>query len=156
MRDCELSVGMGVDALHPEVFPFEKIRADRAACRFDAALDDRDVETIDAVGRELLLELFARMEILGKNEHPGSLSVEAMHDMDALFTPRAEVGIEVCLRSVLAFAFCSHCQQSVGLQDDDDIDVLMEDRQPRRQRALIRLCGDLKDVALFELPLRVF
>src|SRR5207302_7149061 len=58
MRDRELCVGMRIDTLHLEVLALEQMRSNRSGRRLDRAFDDRDVKTIDGMGRELLLEAF--------------------------------------------------------------------------------------------------
>src|SRR2546428_11189327 len=74
--DGELRVGMRIDALHLEILALEQMRSNRSGRRFDRAFDDRDVKTIDGVGRELLLESFARMKVFCEHQHARGLTVE--------------------------------------------------------------------------------
>ena len=131
MRDGKLGVRVCVDAAHLQIGAFQQIRADGARRRIDPPLDDRHVDTIDGMGRELLLQPFTGMEGLGENEHSRGLAIETVHDVNALFPSCAEVSVQIGLGGVLPFAFGSHRQQAVAFQDHDHVNVLMQDRQAR-------------------------
>ena len=79
-----------------------------------------------------------------------------MDDVNALLAPlRAEVLVEVGLHGRLALALRGHGEQPVRLEHHDDVEVLVQDGQPRRQLPRHRFRDDVDDLAVRDLALRV-
>ena len=126
---------------------FDRIAADRRVdppAGLHLAPDQRDVFLLDLALVKLARQLLVRGVVLGDDHQPGGAAVEPVHDAGPLFAADAAQIVDVVEQRVHQRAarvpggrMHDHARRLV---DDDEVVVLVEDRQ--RQRFGLRLGVD--------------
>src|SRR5712692_5683483 len=110
-------------------------RAQRSVRGLHAALDDRDVHPLGAPRRELRLERPLRGRRLREHDQPRGLAVEPVDDEDpAALLAGARVVRQHAVRGPLALPLGRDREEPGGLVHDEDVPVLVDQRERRRER----------------------
>ena len=144
--------------LRRHLLPVRRIAADRrvdAASGQHLAPDEREVFLLDLAVGELARQLLVRRVVLGDDHQPRRAAVEPMHDARALLAADAAQIVDVMQQRVdqrAARVAGRRMHDHPGrLVDDDEVRVLVEDRQ-RQRLGLRRRVDRLRDVDRDLLP----
>src|SRR4051794_31233313 len=139
-------VGVRAD-LRPHPAVAAERRVDRAAARGRAALDERDVLAGDVARPQCGLQRGVRRLVAGEHEQPRGVAVEPVHDARAVRVRAAgHAALQRLYERALGVALARMYDDARGLVDDDQVLVLVGDRERRGRDRLARRLGRGLDV----------